>query len=68
MTAPVGPLLVSRTKAGNFRVSHGSLQPEEWSGDKLHTFLVTHGYTADDARACVSQAEVAHAIEIGFPG
>jgi hypothetical protein len=61
------PLLVVRTKNGSFRVTRASQAPVEWSDSQLHEFLVANGYTADDARACIGQAEVAHEIKIGLP-
>ena len=61
------PLIVSRSKNGNFSVSLPTKRQEEWSDARLHDFLVANGYSQHDARACVSEAKAAHEIQIGLP-
>ena len=61
------PLIVSRSKNGNFRVSVPFKAQEEWSDARLFDFLVANGYTQHDARACVTEAKAAHEIQIGLP-
>lgn len=62
------PLIVSRSKNGNFRVSlPAGKRQEEWSDARLHDFLVANGYTAHDASACIIEAKAAHEIQIGLP-
>jgi hypothetical protein len=61
------PLIVSRSKNGNFRVSVASNRQEEWSDARLHDFLIANGYTPHDASACVNEAKAAHEIQIGLP-
>jgi hypothetical protein len=40
---------------------------EHWTPSQLHDFLVAQGYTAQDAEACVAQAEIASEIQISLP-
>jgi hypothetical protein len=57
-------LRLARLADGWFLACIGKREPEQWTSQHLRRFLVTHGYTADDAEHIVYQAEGAIEMEI----
>lgn len=60
-------LRIAKMADGWFLACLGKREPEQWSSQRLHGFLVEHGYTEDDAGHVVFQAEGALEMEIFVP-
>ncbi|HSE47600.1 MAG TPA: hypothetical protein VLA96_00160 [Terriglobales bacterium] len=60
-------LRIAKMADGWFLACLGKREPEQWSSQRLHGFLVEHGYTEDDAGHMVFQAEGALEMEIYVP-
>ena len=60
-------LRLAKITDGWFLACIGKREPEQWSTHHLHRFLISHGYTADDADSMVFQAEGALEMEIFVP-
>ncbi len=52
---------------GTFAVLLAGARQQHWSADMLHTYLMGHGYSDEDAVAIVEQAHAARVIEILVP-